>query len=87
MKAADSMIMGHRHCIAVWLFKMQAQKSLKLCWRSFLGGSSDIVTRIFSYKGGQYDDYGRLPLHSTWTVEDAWRKMVDAPLTLIFMRR
>jgi len=71
LKAADSTIMGQSCRIAVWLSKMQAEKSLTLHWRSLLGGSSDNFTGIVAYKGGQYYDYGCMPLHSSWIVQDA----------------
>jgi hypothetical protein len=86
IKVADSTTMGQRHCIAVWLSKIQAQKSLTLRWCLLLGGSSDIATTIFAQKGGQHYDYGYLPLLSHWIVYDATPKIVDAPLTLIFWR-
>jgi len=37
---------------------MQDQKLWMLCWRSFLGGSSEIITCIFAHKRGQYFAYG-----------------------------
>jgi len=86
IQAADSMIMGQHRCIAVWLSKMQAQKSLTPRWRLFLGGSSLISTTIFAYKGGQYCNYGSMPLHSHWIIQNARPKIIDAPLTLIFRR-
>jgi len=62
------------------------QKLLTLRWRSFLRGSSNFVPSIFACKGGHYCDYGSMPLHSPWIIQDAWPKIVDAPLTVIFMR-
>jgi len=78
IKAADSSIIGQCRSIAVWLSKMQAQKPLPLCRRSFSEGSSDIVTSIFAYKGGQYYDYGCMPLHSLWIIQDARPTIVNA---------
>jgi len=63
---------------------MQAQRSLTLHWRWFLGGSSDIVTSIFVQKGDQYYEYGCMPWHSPGSVNDARPKIIEAPLTLIF---
>jgi len=80
------MIIGERLCIAVRISRMQTQKSLTFRWRSFLGGSSDIVTSIFAYEGGQHYDHGGMPLHSSCIVQDAWPKIIDAPLTRIFVR-
>jgi len=86
IKAANIVIMDIRHCTALELSEMQDQKSLTLRWCLFLGGSSDVVTSIFAYKGGQYCDYGCMLLHSPWIIQDARWKIVDAPLTLIFRR-
>jgi len=47
IKAANSTIVCQHHCIPVWVSKMQAKKSLRLRWHSFLGGSSDILTSVF----------------------------------------
>jgi len=77
IKAANSTIMGQCRCVAVWLSNMQAQTLLTLCWCSLLGGSTDIMTIIFAYKGGQYYDHGSMPLHSPWNIQDAWPKIVD----------
>jgi len=82
--AADFTIMGQCRCIALWLSKMQAEKSLTL--HSLLGGSSNVVAGIFAYKVGQYSDYGSMPLHSPWIIQDARAKIVQALLTLIFRR-
>ena len=46
------MIMGVCHCTALELSRMHVQKSLTLRPRLSLGGSSDIVSSIFAYKGG-----------------------------------
>jgi len=45
-KAADSMIMASRRRTALAISKMQGQKSLTLCWRSFLGHSRNVATTI-----------------------------------------
>jgi len=82
IKAADNMIMGVCTCTARKLSQMHDQKLLMLRWLTFLGGSSDIVTSIFADNGGQYYDYGSMPLHSAWIIQDTWPKIVDAPLTL-----
>jgi len=34
-------------------------------------GGSGIVTNNIANKGGQYFDYGLLPLHSPWIIQDA----------------
>lgn len=80
---ASTLIMGYHHSIAIWLYKIQNQKSLMLLWRSFLGGSSNIVLGIFAPKGCQYCDCGWMPLHSAVIIQDAKPQIVDAPFTLI----
>ena len=80
------MIMGVSCRTALELSRMHDQKSLTLRWRVFLGGSRDIITDTFAYKGGQYYDYGSMLLHSPWTIQDAWPLIIDATLTLIFRR-
>jgi len=61
---------------------MHCQRSLTLCWHSIIGGS-DIVSRIFANKGGQWIDYESTPMHSVLGVNDARPEIVDTPLTLI----
>jgi len=46
-------------------------------------GGSGIITNNVANKGGQYFDYGLLPLHSPWIMQDARIKIVDPPLMLI----
>jgi len=55
--------MGVFHCITLELSMMRDEKSLTRHWQLFLRGGSDIVTTIFARKGGQYYDYGSMPLH------------------------
>jgi len=47
--------MGVGYRKAVEVPKMQDQKLLMLCWRSFLAGDSNIVAGYFAHKGGQYN--------------------------------
>jgi len=49
-----------------------------------LGGGSDIVSSSVARKGSRYFDYGFMPLHPAFIIEDARSKMVNSPLTLIF---
>jgi hypothetical protein len=64
---------------------MQCQKSLTLCWRSFLEGSSHSVCTIFAHKGGKYYNYGLMPLHSPVIIQIVSAEIGDAMLTLISM--
>jgi len=66
------------------LLYLQDQQSSMLHWHSFLEAGSNILTRFFAYKGGQYIDYGLMSLHSPWGVQDERRKIFDAPVSLIF---
>jgi len=44
---------------------------------------SGIFTNNIAIKGSEYFDYGLLPLHSLWIMQDKSPRIVDAPLTLI----
>jgi len=46
-------------------------------------GGSGIVTNNIANTGGQYFDYGLLPLHSPWIMHDPRPSIDDAPLILI----
>jgi len=50
---------------------MQDQKLLKLHWRSFLGGGSDIVTAIIAHNGSQHFDDSLISSHSCLIIQDA----------------
>jgi len=68
----------------LWLPDLQDQKSLTLCWCSFLGDSSYVVAGVFVLLGGQYIQYA-LKQPRLWSI--TWLtspRIVDAPLTLIF---
>ena len=82
--AADSSIMGQCRRTTLASSKMQCQKSLTLCWCSFLGQTGDGVAIIFAYKcGRQFDDSSMSP-RSPCIFHDARPKVVDSPLTLVF---
>jgi len=87
IQGAITMNMSSHHCIAIRLSKMQHQKLLMVCWRSFFGGCSDIITTIFAHKGGQYCDYGLMLLHSPMIIWDARPNIIDDLLTLISRMR
>jgi hypothetical protein len=65
------LVMESRGQVTVELPYIQYEKSLLLCWRSFLGGGSDIITGIFAYKGSKWCDYGSRSLQSTWIIQHA----------------
>jgi len=84
IKAGNIVIMGVCHHTALESLKMQDQKSLTLCWRSFLGGGSNIVTGCCANKGGQCCDYGLLLPHSPVIIKEARPEIGDAALKFIF---
>jgi len=45
---------------------------------------SGIVTKNSANDSGQYFDYGLLPLHSPWIMQDARTMIILTPLTLSF---
>jgi len=77
------MSMGIWCCSAHELSMMQDQKLLRLRWRSFLGGGSDIVNGSFAHKAGQYCHYGSMLPRSPVVIQDAGPEIGDAPLTPI----
>jgi hypothetical protein len=54
-----------------------------LHWWSFLEHSSKIVSNIIAHHGGQWCNYGLLPLDSPVTIQDARPKIYDTTLTLM----
>jgi hypothetical protein len=50
-----------------------------------LGGGSDIVCIIFAEKGSQYNHYVTISMNSPGIIHVARLKIVDAPLTIIFI--
>jgi len=83
-KAADSSIMDKLGCIAPWFSKMQGQKSLTLCWHSFLGHSSDVVATIVALQGGDSWIMSQCRRTALSIVHDAMPQIVDAPSMLLF---
>jgi len=65
---------------------MQDQKLLTLRWRSFLGGGNDITAAIFTYNGAQHFHYSLMSSDSCLIIHDGRTEIIDAPLTLIFIR-
>jgi len=74
------MIMGWCGCIAPSLSKMQDHQLLTVDWRWFLEGGTNIINSIFANKGGQCSDCSLTVLYSPQIIQDAWPKMIDAPL-------
>jgi len=81
--AADTMTMGWRSSIALWLSEMQDQKSLMFNWHSFSGGGSDIVETIFAHKGSKHYDYSLISLHSSLYMQYSRPNIIATALTVI----
>jgi len=73
-KAADTIVMDWRSCVAHWFSKMPDQMSLTLLWCSILQGCSDIDNAIFAHKGSQHFDYSLMSLHISFIIQDATTK-------------
>jgi hypothetical protein len=58
-----------------------------ISFASFLGGGSDIVCIIFTEKGSQYTHSETISMNSLGIIHVTSLKIVDGPLTLIFMMR
>jgi len=56
-----------------------------LRWRSFSQGGTDSTACLFGDKGCQYAVYNSVQQFTTQITNDAKPKIVDAPLTHIFM--
>jgi len=63
------------------------QKSLTLRWRSFSWCGREGIAICFAYNGSQKFLYDWLQPIGGVISQDSWPKIVDAPLTLIFMIR
>jgi len=84
IQVANTLIMDKCRSTALGLYKMQHPNSSTLCWRSFSEWGCDHVAFPFANEGCQYLGYewqrvNRFPINSL-----KWRKIVYAPLTLIF---
>jgi hypothetical protein len=61
------------------------QQSLTLCWRSFWWWGMEGIAICFAYKDSEKFQYDWLHPIGGVISQDAWRKIVDASLTLISM--
>jgi len=73
---------GH---IALQLSIMEGQQFLTLWWCSFSWCSREQFTFSFDYKGSQYFVYDYVQPIAQKITQDAWPRIVDAPLMLNFM--
>jgi len=83
IKAANTSIIAWYRRTAVWLSKMQEQKSLTLHLLSSLGDGSDVDTSVFGPKGGQYFDYVSQQPCRCLIMRLPTQKIIDGSLTLI----
>jgi len=68
-----------------WLPMIHDQQSLTLLWHSFSWWGMEGIAICFAYTGSQKFLYNWLHPIGGVISHDAWPKIVDAPLTLIFM--
>jgi len=85
IKAANNSIMTEYDISEVWFPRTHDQKLLTLRWHSFSWWGREGIAICFAYKGGQKYLYDWLQPIGGVISKDACPKIVDAPLTLIFM--
>ena len=85
LKAANHSSMTDYNLSEVWFPRMHDQKSLTLRWRTFSWWGREGIAICFAYKGSLRFLYDWLQPFGGVISQDAWPKIVDAPLTLIFM--
>jgi len=83
IKAAKNSFMSEYNLSEVWVPRTHDQKSLTLRWRSFSWWGREGIAVCFAYKGGQEFLCDWLQPIGGVISQDAWPKIVDAPLTLI----
>ena len=84
-KAAKNSFMTEYNLLEVWFPRMHDQKSLMLHWLLFSWWGMVGISICFAYKGGQNFLCDWLKPIGGEISQDAWPKIVDAPLTLILM--
>jgi hypothetical protein len=85
MKAGKNRFMSVYNLSEVWFPRTQDHQSLRLHWRSFSWWGREGIAIRFAYKGRQKWLYDLLQPIGAVISQDAWPKIIDAPLTLIFM--
>ena len=83
IKASNSWYIDVCDHSPVGLPKVQEQKLLTLCWRSFSEWGRECVTFSFAYKCSLYLIYKHLHPIATQITQDARPKIIDSPLTLV----
>jgi len=85
IKAANNSFMTDYNLSEAWFPRTHDQKSLTLRWRSFSWWGWEGIAICFANKGSQRFLYDWLQPIGGVISQDAWPKIVDTPLTLIFM--
>jgi hypothetical protein len=83
IKGAKNSFMTYYTLSEVSFPRTHDQKSLTLHWRSFSRWGREGIAICFAYKGSQKFLYDWLQPIGGVISQDAWPKIVDAPLTLI----
>jgi len=85
IKSGKNTFMTEYNISDVWFPRMHDQKSLTLCWRSLSWWGREGIALCYANKGRQKLLYDLLQPIGGVVSQNAWPKIVDAPLTLIFM--
>jgi len=83
IKAANNALMTDYNLSEAWFPRTHDQKLLTLRWHSFSWWGRVGIAICFAYKGSQKFLYDKLMPIGGVICQDAWPKIVDAPLTLI----
>jgi len=83
IKAGENSFMTEYNLSEVWLPRTHDQKSLTLRWRSFSWWGMQGIAVCFAYKCDQKLLCDWIQPIGGVISQDAWTKIVDAPLTLI----
>jgi len=83
IKAGIIYFMTYYNLSEVWFPKMHDQKLLTLRWRSFSWWGREGIAICFAYKGRLKYVYDSVQPIRGVISQDAWPKIVDAPLMLI----
>jgi len=85
IKAARNSFMTDYDLSEMWFPRTHDEKSLTLRWRSFSWWGKEGIAICCAYKGSQQFLYDWLQPIRGVISQDAWPKIVDDPLTLIFL--
>jgi len=83
IEVAKNSVVTDYNVSEVWLPRTHGHISLTLRWRSFSWWGKEGIAICFAYKGGQEFLCDWLQPIGGMISQDAWPKIIDAPLTLI----